>query len=74
MTSISAKRKAQLPSQAFLAKTFHWVNLISLILMLTSGLKSTMRLQCLEDVPGGIFLTFCCWEVGWQADETGILP
>ena len=39
MTSISSKRKAQLPSQAFLAKTFHWVNLISLILMLTSGLK-----------------------------------
>ena len=39
MTAISAKRKAQLPSQAFLAKTFHWVNLISLILMLTSGLQ-----------------------------------
>jgi thiosulfate reductase cytochrome b subunit len=37
--SIPSKRKARLPSQAFLAKTFHWVNIISLILMITSGLQ-----------------------------------
>ncbi len=28
-----------LPRQAFLAKSFHWINLISLFLMLTSGLQ-----------------------------------
>lgn len=27
------------PTQAILAKTFHWVNLISLIVMITSGLQ-----------------------------------
>lgn len=37
--SISQKRKVQLPNQAFLAKTFHWVNIISLILMISSGLQ-----------------------------------
>jgi thiosulfate reductase cytochrome b subunit len=41
MTSLpSSKRKTRsLPSQAFWAKAFHWVNLISLILMITSGLQ-----------------------------------
>ena len=28
-----------LPRQAFLAKSFHWINLVSLFLMLTSGLQ-----------------------------------
>lgn len=37
--SVSHRRKAQLPSQAFLAKTFHWVNIISLIFMISSGLQ-----------------------------------
>lgn len=37
--SVPSKRKARLPSQAFLAKTFHWVNIISLMLMLSSGLQ-----------------------------------
>jgi len=34
-----AKPKGKLPSQAFFAKAFHWVNIISLILMITSGLQ-----------------------------------
>lgn len=29
----------RLPSQAWLAKTFHWINLVSLLLMITSGLQ-----------------------------------
>lgn len=37
--STPSKRKAKLPSQAFLAKAFHWINIISLLLMLTSGLQ-----------------------------------
>lgn len=41
MTSlVSAKKKAQLlPTQAFQAKLFHWINLISLIIMTASGLQ-----------------------------------
>jgi thiosulfate reductase cytochrome b subunit len=39
-SSIPAKRKARLiPSQAILAKAFHWVNIVSLLLMMTSGLQ-----------------------------------
>lgn len=38
-SSISPKRKVTLPSQAFLAKAFHWINLISLLVMITSGLQ-----------------------------------
>jgi thiosulfate reductase cytochrome b subunit len=38
MTSSKPKARS-LPNQAFLAKTFHWVNLISLFLMITSGLQ-----------------------------------
>jgi thiosulfate reductase cytochrome b subunit len=39
-SSIPAKRKTRLvPNQAFLAKTFHWINLISLVVMITSGLQ-----------------------------------
>jgi thiosulfate reductase cytochrome b subunit len=34
-----AKPKPKLPSQALLAKVFHWVNIISLILMIVSGLQ-----------------------------------
>ena len=35
-----AKKKAlPVPSQAILAKTFHWVNIISLLLMMSSGLQ-----------------------------------
>jgi len=37
--SVPTKRKAPLPSQAFLAKTFHWVNIMSLLLMISSGLQ-----------------------------------
>lgn len=36
----SSKRKVPpKPSQTFLVKTFHWINIISLILMITSGLQ-----------------------------------
>lgn len=39
-SSVPSRRKARLiPSQAFLAKAFHWINIISLILMITSGLQ-----------------------------------
>lgn len=36
---LSVRRKSKLPSQAVLAKTFHWVNIIALFLMLSSGLQ-----------------------------------
>lgn len=39
MTTSVAKRKAKLPSQALLAKAFHWVNIIALLLMMASGLQ-----------------------------------
>jgi thiosulfate reductase cytochrome b subunit len=41
MTSATPSRKKALPvpSQAVLAKTFHWVNIISLLLMMSSGLQ-----------------------------------
>ena len=39
-SSIPSKRKDRsTPSQAILAKTFHWINIISLMLMITSGLQ-----------------------------------
>ncbi|NJN00998.1 MAG: cytochrome b/b6 domain-containing protein [Leptolyngbyaceae cyanobacterium SL_1_1] len=38
MTTQSRKRPA-VPKQALLAKAFHWVNIISLLLMMTSGLQ-----------------------------------
>lgn len=34
-----AKKSPATPKQAFLAKTFHWINIISLLLMMTSGLQ-----------------------------------
>ncbi len=37
--SIRSRPKAKLPQQALLAKTFHWLNIIALILMITSGLQ-----------------------------------
>ncbi len=40
MTSTPARSRARpIPSQAILAKTFHWLNIISLLLMITSGLQ-----------------------------------
>lgn len=40
MTSSNSKRKVtSAPSQTFLAKTFHWINIISLLLMISSGLQ-----------------------------------
>ncbi|MGA7935351.1 MAG: cytochrome b/b6 domain-containing protein [Kovacikia sp.] len=36
---MSPQHHAKQPNQAFLAKTFHWVNIISLVLMITSGLQ-----------------------------------
>ncbi|MBW4515560.1 MAG: cytochrome b/b6 domain-containing protein [Timaviella obliquedivisa GSE-PSE-MK23-08B] len=41
MTSATPARKKALPtpSQTILAKTFHWVNIISLLLMISSGLQ-----------------------------------
>jgi thiosulfate reductase cytochrome b subunit len=40
MTSSAApKKQAIVPKQAVLAKLFHWVNLISLLVMITSGLQ-----------------------------------
>ncbi len=39
-SSIPSKRKDRsTPSQAILAKTFHWINIISLMLMIASGLE-----------------------------------
>jgi len=38
-SSTAAKQKAKLPSQALLAKSFHWINIISLLLMIVSGLQ-----------------------------------
>jgi thiosulfate reductase cytochrome b subunit len=39
-SSVAPRRKRQpIPRQALLAKIFHWVNLISLVLMITSGLQ-----------------------------------
>jgi thiosulfate reductase cytochrome b subunit len=37
--STPARRKSKLLQQAILAKTFHWVNIIALIFMITSGLQ-----------------------------------
>jgi thiosulfate reductase cytochrome b subunit len=38
--STAARRNSQrTPRQAVLAKTFHWINIISLLLMITSGLQ-----------------------------------
>ncbi|MGB3308115.1 MAG: cytochrome b/b6 domain-containing protein [Nodosilinea sp.] len=39
MTASATKRTAKLPSQAVLAKTFHWVNIVALLLMMASGLQ-----------------------------------
>ncbi len=33
------KAKPKAPSQAWLAKAFHWINIITLVLMITSGLQ-----------------------------------
>ncbi len=40
-SSVTAKRPKSppVPTQAILAKTFHWVNILSLLVMLTSGLQ-----------------------------------
>jgi thiosulfate reductase cytochrome b subunit len=35
----TSKRPSRLPSQALLAKSFHWINIISLLLMIASGLQ-----------------------------------
>jgi thiosulfate reductase cytochrome b subunit len=35
----SRKKALPIPSQAILAKTFHWVNIVSLLLMISSGLQ-----------------------------------
>jgi thiosulfate reductase cytochrome b subunit len=35
----TSKRPSRLPSQALLAKAFHWINIIALLLMITSGLQ-----------------------------------
>jgi thiosulfate reductase cytochrome b subunit len=39
MTAATTKPRAKLPSQAVFAKIFHWVNIISLLLMTSSGLQ-----------------------------------
>jgi thiosulfate reductase cytochrome b subunit len=40
MTSTPSRSRARpIPSQAIFAKTFHWINIISLLLMITSGLQ-----------------------------------
>lgn len=38
-SAIPAKRKIKAPSQAIAAKAFHWINIISLLLMIASGLR-----------------------------------
>jgi thiosulfate reductase cytochrome b subunit len=35
----ASKRPSRFPRQAFLAKAFHWINIVSLLLMITSGLQ-----------------------------------
>jgi thiosulfate reductase cytochrome b subunit len=37
--SLPAQRKPKLPSQAGLVKAFHWLNIITLMLMISSGLQ-----------------------------------
>ncbi|MBW4551495.1 MAG: cytochrome b/b6 domain-containing protein [Aphanocapsa sp. GSE-SYN-MK-11-07L] len=37
--SVPTRRKTKSPQQAFLAKTFHWVNIVALVLMISSGLQ-----------------------------------
>jgi thiosulfate reductase cytochrome b subunit len=39
MSNATSKRPSRLPSQAFLAKAFHWINIIGLLFMITSGLQ-----------------------------------
>jgi thiosulfate reductase cytochrome b subunit len=39
MSNANSKRPPRLPSQAFLAKSFHWINITSLFLMMSSGLQ-----------------------------------
>lgn len=39
MTSTATNRKSKPQTQALLAKTFHWINIISLVLMIGSGLQ-----------------------------------
>jgi thiosulfate reductase cytochrome b subunit len=39
MTSSATKQRSKLPIQALPAKAFHWINIISLILMIGSGLQ-----------------------------------
>ena len=37
--AVPSKRKPKTPSQAIAAKAFHWINIITLLLMITSGLR-----------------------------------
>lgn len=39
MTPASSRRPRPIPTQAILAKIFHWLNIIGLLLMITSGLQ-----------------------------------
>jgi thiosulfate reductase cytochrome b subunit len=39
MSKTASKKTSRFPSPAFLAKAFHWINIISLLLMITSGLQ-----------------------------------
>jgi thiosulfate reductase cytochrome b subunit len=39
MTETKRSKKSVAPKQAVLAKAFHWINIISLLLMITSGLQ-----------------------------------
>ena len=38
-SAMPAQRKPKIPTQAIAAKAFHWINLITLLLMMTSGLR-----------------------------------
>ncbi|OKH43634.1 thiosulfate reductase cytochrome B subunit (membrane anchoring protein) [Phormidium tenue NIES-30] len=38
-SAVGKKKQARLPHQAVAAKAFHWINIISLLLMVTSGLQ-----------------------------------
>ncbi|MGB7375236.1 MAG: cytochrome b/b6 domain-containing protein, partial [Rivularia sp. (in: cyanobacteria)] len=39
MASTNNASKRKFPTQAIPAKTFHWINIVSLFVMLTSGLQ-----------------------------------
>ncbi|HEY9796132.1 MAG TPA: hypothetical protein V6D30_10865 [Leptolyngbyaceae cyanobacterium] len=57
-------KPAPKPKQAIAAKIFHWVNIISLLLMITSGLQIYNANPVFGGEEAGIFRLCLCWGVG----------